>query len=133
MYRLFVYGTLEFPQVVKRLLGTTLSGEYAELPGFERFLLVNRTYPGIIRNPGARVDGVLYHGVTPQYLKLLDRYEGKFYERRSVVVETAENQSVTAWAYIVPLRYKRELSNKPWDREKFTSTQLKRFLNVRCP
>ena len=133
MHRLFVYGTLEFPQVVKKLLGTSLEGECAELPGFDRYLLVNRNYPGVISNPAARVDGVLYHGVTPKYFKLLDRYEDEFYERRRVVVETSQSQTVSAWAYIVPLRYKRELSNKPWNRENFTSTHLKRFLNVRCP
>ena len=133
MHRLFVYGTLEIPQVVKKVLGTTLVGEYAELPGFERFLLMNRNYPGIIRNPTTRVDGVLYHGVTPQYFKLLDRYEDKFYERSRVEVETSDSQIVTAWAYVVPLRYKRELSNKSWNREEFTRAQLKRFLNVRCP
>ena len=132
MCRLFVYGTLEFPQVVKKLLGITLLGEYAELPGFERFLLVGRNYPGIISNSAARVDGLLYRGLTPKHFKLLDRYEDVFYERRKVVVETSRGQTVTAWAYIVPLRYKHELSNKPWDREYFTSTHLKRFLNVRC-
>ncbi|WP_455201836.1 gamma-glutamylcyclotransferase family protein [Kaarinaea lacus] len=133
MHRLFVYGTLEFPQVVKKVLGTTLVGEYAELPGYERFLLVNRNYPGIIRNSAARVDGVLYHGVTPKQFKLLDRYEDRFYERRKVVVETGHSQIIIAWAYIVPLRYKHELSGKPWDRENFVSIHLKRFLNVRCP
>lgn len=132
MHRLFVYGTLEFPQIVKKLLGTTLVGEYAELPGFERFLLVKRNYPGIISNPATRVDGVLYHGVTPQYFRLLDRYEDSFYERRRVVVETSQRQSVNAWAYVVPLQHKCELSDKPWDRESFTNTHLKRFLNVRC-
>ena len=133
MHRLFVYGTLEFPQVIRKLLGVNLVGEYAELPGYERFMLVNKHYPGIIRNSIARVDGFLYEGVTAKQFAILDRYEDDFYERCRVVVETAHAQSVAAWTYIIPLRHKRALSNKSWNREDFMRTQLKRFLNVRCP
>ncbi|WP_455365774.1 gamma-glutamylcyclotransferase family protein [Kaarinaea lacus] len=131
MQRLFVYGTLEFPAVVKKLLGTTLVGEAAELQGYTRYLLVNRNYPGIVSKPGASVDGVLYHGITPKYLKLLDRYEDNIYERHQVQVVNSHGQRMNAWAYVIPLRHKQELSNQPWDREYFASTQLKRFLNVR--
>lgn len=133
MRRLFVYGTLEFPAVVKKLLGTTLAGESAELEGYTRYLLVNRNYPGIVSMPGESVDGVLYHGVTPKYFKLLDRYEDSIYERRQIQVINSHAQRVTAWTYVIPLRYRQELSNQPWDREYFANTQLKRFLNVRRP
>jgi gamma-glutamylcyclotransferase (GGCT)/AIG2-like uncharacterized protein YtfP len=131
MQRLFVYGTLEFPAVVKKLLGTTLVGERAELVGYTRYLLVNRNYPGIVSKPGESVDGVLYHGVTPKYFKLLDRYEDNIYERRQIQVINSHGQCVTAWVYVIPLRYRQELSNQPWDREYFANTQLMRFLNVR--
>lgn len=131
MQRLFVYGTLEFPAVVKKLLGTTLVGERAELEGYTRNLLVNRNYPGIVSKPGERVDGVLYHGVTPKYFKLLDRYEDNIYERRQIQVINSHGLRITAWAYVIPLRYRQELSNQPWDREYFANMQLKRFLNVR--
>ena len=132
MQRLFVYGTLEFPEVVQKLLGIRLVGEPATLEGYERFLLVNRHYPGIVTNPSEQVDGVLYYGVTPKLFSRLDRFEDKFYQRRRVVVQTSRGFSETAWAYIVPLKYKRELSTKPWSREIFYKTQLKHFLNVRC-
>lgn len=132
MQRLFAYGTLEFPEVVRKLLGLRLAGEPANLPGYQRFLLVNRNYPGIIYNPSETVDGVLYHGLTPKLFKRLDRYEDKFYERRRVLVQTSDGGSVTAWAYVVPLKFKSELSTKPWNRESFYSSHLKRFMNVHC-
>jgi gamma-glutamylcyclotransferase (GGCT)/AIG2-like uncharacterized protein YtfP len=132
MQRLFVYGTLEFPAVVKKLLGTTLTGERAELDGYGRYLLVNRNYPGIVNQPGACVDGILYHGVTPKYFKLLDRYEDDIYERRQIQVRSSQGQRMNAWAYVIPLWHKHELSRQPWDREMFANTQLRRFLNVRC-
>ncbi|WP_455206396.1 gamma-glutamylcyclotransferase family protein [Kaarinaea lacus] len=132
MQKLFVYGTLEFPLVVKKLLGTTLAGERAVLEDYGRYLLVNRSYPGIIIQTGARVDGVLYRDVTPKFFKILDRYEDDIYERRQVTVMNAHSQLVSAWAYVIPLQHKKELSKKPWSREDFANTNLKRFLNVRC-
>ncbi|HEY5603975.1 MAG TPA: gamma-glutamylcyclotransferase family protein [Gammaproteobacteria bacterium] len=132
MQRLFVYGTLEFPIIVKKLLGKTLAGEPARLNGYERYLLVNRAYPGIISQPGAGVDGVLYLGITPKYLKRLDRYEDTIYERRRVQVTDSRGQPVAAWAYVIPPQRQRELSNQPWDRNTFMQTQLKRFLTIRC-
>jgi gamma-glutamylcyclotransferase (GGCT)/AIG2-like uncharacterized protein YtfP len=131
MQRIFVYGTLEFPAVIKKLLGTSLAGEWAQAQGYARYLLVNRNYPGMVSQSGSSVDGVLYRGLTPKYIRLLDRYEDDIYERRQVQVINSHGQCVTAWAYVIPLRYKQELSNQPWDREYFANTQLKRFLNVR--
>ncbi|WP_455221388.1 gamma-glutamylcyclotransferase family protein [Kaarinaea lacus] len=131
MQRLFVYGTLEFPAVVRKLLGTTLVGERAEAQGYERYLLVNRNYPGIFNKSGVSVDGVLYHGLTPKYFRSLDRYEDNIYKRQQIQVINSHGQRMSAWAYVIPLRHKQELSNQPWDREYFANTQLKRFLNVR--
>ena len=132
MQRLFVYGTLEIPQVVKKLLGKVLPGENAVLKGYARYILVNRHYPGIIRQVNSQVGGVLYHGVTPKYLRLIDRYEDDIYERQKVQVTDSKGQCVEAWAYTIPLRYKKELTGLPWKRENFINQHLKRFLNVRC-
>lgn len=132
MQWLFVYGTLEFPEVVRKLLGATLDGEKAILRGFARYLLVNREYPGIVRDPDSSVDGVLYQGVTPKYIRLLDRYEDNIYDRQRVQVINAKGEPVDAWAYIIPPKYRRELSTAPWQRDAFRCKHLKRFLNVRC-
>ena len=132
MQTLFVYGTLEYPQVVYKLLGTELRGEPAVLNGYARYLLVNRPYPGVIRQPEAQVDGVLYHGVTPKYLRLLDRYEDEIYERKQVKVIDSRGQNVDAWVYLIPLRFRKELTGRPWNRDFFSHHHLKRFVNVRC-
>ena len=132
MQRLFVYGTLEFPEVVNHLLGTELRGENAVLNGYARYMLVNRHYPGIIRRPNARVEGILYHGITPKYLRLLDRYEDEIYERKMIQVTDSQGHCIDAWSYVIPLRFKKELTSLPWNREKFANHHLKRFLNVCC-
>ena len=119
MQNLFVYGTLEFAPVVKKLLGSVPRGESALLPEHSRHMLMNRNYPGIIRQPGAQVDGILYRGITAKYLRILDRYEDDIYQRQLVSVIDSCGRQVNAWAYIIPLRYKKELMSLPWDRNKF--------------
>jgi len=132
MKRLFVYGTLECPEVVEKLLGTVLSGENAVLEGYARYMLLNRHYPGIVYRPGARVDGVLYNGITPKFLRKLDRYEDDIYERQVVKVVDSCGGCVDAWAYVIPPRFRKELTRIPWSRDEFVKIHLKRFLNVRC-
>jgi gamma-glutamylcyclotransferase (GGCT)/AIG2-like uncharacterized protein YtfP len=132
MQRLFVYGTLEFPEVLRKVLGTMLEGEKARLHGFVRYLLINREYPGIVQDAGSETDGVLYHGVTPKHLRALDRYEDNIYDRQRVQVVDACGESVDAWAYVIPPRHRHLLSRKPWQRNTFRNRHLRRFVNVRC-
>jgi len=132
MQNLFVYGTLEIPQVVKKLLGTVPNAESVILRDYARYMLVNRSYPGIIKQQGSEVNGVLYSGISAKYLKILDRYEDKFYQRRIVRVENIQGNAKRAWAYIIPHHHKYELSDDPWDRAKFIQQHLKRFLRVHC-
>ena len=131
MQNLFVYGTLEIPQVMNKLLGRVPVAESAVLRDYARYMLRKQPYPGIIKQEGAEVEGVLYRGISAKYLQILDRYEGRFYQRRIVHVKNARGYAARAWTYIVPLRYKNALSDVPWDRTQFIQEHLKRFLCVR--
>ena len=131
MQNLFVYGTLEIPQVMKKLLGTVPDTESVVLRDYARYMLVNRSYPGIIKQDGSQVNGLLYRDISAKYLKILDRYEDKFYRRRIVHVENTRGHAKKAWAYIIPQHHKYELSNVPWDKTSFIQQHLKRFLRVR--
>jgi cation transport regulator ChaC len=53
---LFAYGTLMFPGVVRRLAGRTLATRPATLPGYSRRALRRASYPGLVPEPGARVE-----------------------------------------------------------------------------
>jgi len=131
MQNLFVYGTLEIPQVMNKLLGIVPAAEAAVLRDYARYMLLKRPYPGIIKQDGGEVEGVLYRGISAKYLQILDRYEDRFYQRRIVRVKNARGRAARAWTYIIPHHYKNALSDVPWDRAKFIQEHLKRFLCVR--
>ena len=71
---LFVYGTLQFPEVLRVLLGRTPDSSPVALKGWRAAALVRRTYPGLV--PGnATVPGMLLTGLRAEELEVLDEYE----------------------------------------------------------
>lgn len=126
--RIFAYGTLEIPEVVEALLGRRPVGRPAVLPGFARFLVRGRPYPGIVARPGARTRGVLWEGLREQELRTLDAYEGSLYERRELTVRTGSARSLRAEAYVVPWERRGLLSREPWDTERFVALHLDEYV-----
>jgi len=97
---LFVYGTLMKESVLHALTGRSFPRYEAELSGFECFTPDN-SYPYIVPNPGARVQGILLTRIDPTALAALDRYEeeGHLYHRCRVEV-TVSGHRVLCETYI---------------------------------
>lgn len=125
---LFAYGTLEIPAVMYAVTGQHHPVEAAVLPGYRRYLLANKPYPGIVPQLNADVEGMLYRNLSPQIWQRLDRYEDDFYQRQQVRVLSRRGELIEAWTYIVPVAYQHLLSQIPWDRRYFTKHRLRRFL-----
>jgi gamma-glutamylcyclotransferase (GGCT)/AIG2-like uncharacterized protein YtfP len=125
---LFAYGTLMFPGVVRRLAGRTLATRPATLPGYSRRALRRASYPGLVPEPGARVAGVLVHGVWPALLARLDRWEGAEYERRLARVETARGDAALAHVYALAPRSLTRALESDWDAAAFERDHLARWL-----
>ena len=128
--RLFTYGTLEIPSVVRRVLGRDLTGERAVLHGYARFLVHGECHPGIVERAGASVSGTVYNGLSSAMFLRLDRYEGKEYEKRIVEVVLSTGEARTAYTYTCLAGM---LSEAPWDRAIFIRDHLTEFLTARAP
>ena len=126
--RLFVYGTLEIPEIVTALIGREPAAERARLPGFARGLVHGRPYPAIRDQPGAETSGILYEGVTGRELRLLDRFEGTLYERRRVRVRSGAGERLAAETYVVKRRHRHVISARPWDAERFARRYLDEYV-----
>ena len=125
---LFVYGTLEFSEVVLQLLGQMVESTDAQLFGYQRFCLKRYPFPGIIAFPKAKVDGKLLTGITPKHLRLLDRYEGDMYDRKRVKVVLSDKHIRSAWVYVVSRKHRRELSSQAWNKHEFAARHLDKYL-----
>ena len=76
---------------------------------------------------GNRVKGVLYFNVDPTALMRLDNFEGEYYERSEVSVQTESNTIVSAMTYIIKPQYRQLMTGTAWSYEEFLHTGKRQF------
>lgn len=127
---LFAYGTLQVPAVMERVAGGPVAApEPAVLTGYRRFLLRDKTYPGIVETAEATVAGMLFRDLTAEVVRRLDAFEDPIYERLPVRV-TLGAETVDAFAYVVPVARRGLLDTVEWSLERFRERDLTRFLET---
>ena len=124
----FTYGSLVIPAVMEAVTGRSFPNEEATLRGFERFLITQQVYPGIVPAEGMHVAGRLYFDVDEPSLARLDYFESEVYNRLTVDVELASGESTSAFAYVVSAQYRHLLSEEAWDEATFAELHLPSFL-----
>ena len=127
--KLFVYGSLQSPGVLKVLLGRIPRRRRAKLNGYTRFRVPGRRYPGINEEGGSCVDGSLLSDLTVSETVLLDRFEGEEYLKRKVEVfeEEYRDERVDAYAYV----FRNVVTaREDWSLEEFENFHLEGFLKL---
>jgi len=125
---IFTYGTLMIPSVMNAVTGGDFRSEKATLRGYARYRVKGEVYPGIVPDSDACVDGVVYQDVDEASVERLDTFEGQFYERVRVSLETPAGGALGADTYVVRPENGSELSTQPWEFEHFRAEGLERFL-----
>lgn len=95
--KLFVYGTLAYPEIQKRILGRITKTTSDVLQGYERseIEIEGEIYLLIVPNKSGRVEGSVIE-VTKDELKNIDEYETNAYKREFVVLDSG----ISAWVYV---------------------------------
>jgi gamma-glutamylcyclotransferase (GGCT)/AIG2-like uncharacterized protein YtfP len=124
---IFTYGSLMFPQVWERVVHARYRSMRAVAFDHARFAIAGETYPGMVAQAGATVQGVLYFDVNAQDAAALDAFEGSDYRRELIQARLESGETVTAGTYLY-LNVTR-LADTPWRPEVF---ELQRFLQVYC-
>ena len=131
MIDLFVYGTLQIPEVFQAVTGRCVPAEPARLADHARYCLKGLSYPGLIVELGAVTDGLLFRRLGTPEVARLDAFEDDFYERLTVSVTTLAGETVKAEAYIVPAVSHHLIDPRPWCLDEFRRRSLHSFLD-RC-
>lgn len=92
---LFVYGTLQFPEVLRALLGRIPDSSPVTLDGWRAAALARRPYPGLV-TANAAVPGMRLTGLTAEELEVLDEYESGPYDLRELWLIDGR----PAWCYV---------------------------------
>lgn len=124
---IFTYGSLMFPEIWQRVVRGNYRSATATLPGFARYALADDTYPGMVAQAEAVVEGLLYYDVVPPDLAALDAFEGREYRREKVNVVIESGETVIACTYI--FLAEQRLSGLPWEPQAF---QMSRFIGTYC-
>ena len=124
---IFTYGSLMFPQVWERVVRGHYRNTRAVLAGHVRFAITGETYPGMVAQEGAQVEGVIYFDVAHEDMAALDAFEGIDYRRDKVTVITETGESIAAHTYIYLLP--QCFSGALWRPEEF---QMERFIGTYC-
>ena len=89
---LFLYGTLQDPDVLAAVLGRTVADRQlmaATAPDCVAVYCPGRVYPALVRRPGAVAPGLLLVQASADDLLALDAFEGDEYRRGPVQAMTA--------------------------------------------
>ncbi len=125
----FTYGSLMFEPVWQRVVHGRYRSAPATLRDHRRYALGDDTYPGVVRQAGTEVAGLLYFEVDDADLQRLDAFEGDEYRRCSVMVVARLDEPTMLPAQTYLFEAVHRLSAEPWDPENFA---LQRFLGSYC-
>jgi hypothetical protein len=95
--RLFVYGSLLFPEVLLALLGRVPSRTPAIAPGWRVAALPGRVYPGLVPGPGS-ASGLLMTGLSEEEWDTLTAFEGDLYDLRRITLAGDRPARVFVWS-----------------------------------
>ena len=102
VHSLFSYGTLQIPEVMKRVTGQYFPGIPGKLQDYARYKVKHAVYPGIIYSQASETRGLWCTGISHSTLEILDSFEGCLYEPglHSIICDNGEIKE--AWVYLVP-------------------------------
>lgn len=129
MNRFFFYGTLMDPLVLAAVLRRPVDRlrlRPALLAGFRRVLHRTATYPVLIADKAAEVDGMLATGLTAGDARRLVAYEGPDYHLASLPVRAGAGGTVDAGVFL-PVRDE-VASADPWSFETWRRQFREQFL-----
>jgi hypothetical protein len=101
----------------------------ARLNGYCRRAMRYQIYPAVVPvSDAGHVEGKLYLGVEEQDIRLLDRFEGKYYGRVIAPCELPDGRQYAASVYVLKGPYRHLLQDEEWDPAWFDKVGMKVFL-----
>jgi gamma-glutamylcyclotransferase (GGCT)/AIG2-like uncharacterized protein YtfP len=121
---LFVYGSLQFPEVLFTLIDRVPDHEPAAAEGWRVVTLPDRVYPGLIPGPKT-ARGHLLTGLTADEWRVLDAFEDPVYELKRIDLADSRH----GWAYACNPDAK--VGKDDWSAEDFEARHLPAYIE-RC-
>jgi gamma-glutamylcyclotransferase (GGCT)/AIG2-like uncharacterized protein YtfP len=124
----FFFGTLLHHEVLETVLDRSVADheitEPAILPGWRRERAAAASYPVLVPDAAARVEGRLLHGPSERCILRINHFEDEEY-RASRVTVTADERELSAWVFL-PLDHVAMMrpSGEPWHLDRWAHEHL---------
>lgn len=133
---IFTYGSLMFLDIWQNIVKGQYRSELARLSGYQRVYIKNAEYP-VLRSSSARseVDGLVYFDVSNSDIKRLDTFEGLYYHRKALVIQTssaASSAPLLAETYLLKRQFRHLASARIWSPEQFSRRDKPNFISQYC-
>ena len=118
-----------FDAVWSKVIDTIYKKMGARLYGYRRRKIRGATYPALL--PGTEadyVDGIIYLGVSLNDIKILDEFEGEYYQRDMLKCELADGSRADAAVYVFKEEHRDLIEDKEWDPLWFSEVAIRSFL-----
>jgi len=129
---LFVYGTLMYQEVSRRVAGCEPNFSDAVLQGYRREAVAGKFYPAIIEDESGFVQGKLWSDLPPRVFLFLDRFEDVSSGcdvRTEVEVLTETGLKASAVVYVAGAVLRPKLCGE-WDEKRFREEYLSRYFET---
>lgn len=125
---IFTYGSLMFPAVWEQVVRGQYRRVEAVLADHARYAIRNASYPGLMKQAAAAVEGVLYLDIDAMDVARLDTFEGADYRRTAVCVQGPGGAQLHAYTYLYNLPQR--LLGTEWKAPEF---DIHTFVQTYCP
>jgi gamma-glutamylcyclotransferase (GGCT)/AIG2-like uncharacterized protein YtfP len=125
---LFVYGSLMYEPVWRRLVAGEFERKPAQLSGYRRLKIKNEDYPGLVRGIGT-VLGIVWLAVDEQTLQRIDDFEAACYRRISGLVTDVAGVEIPADFFVIKESETFIVEEAEWDVQEFEHYGLLRFID----
>lgn len=123
----FVYGTLQYPKILKALLGRVPVSEHAIVKGYVRYGVKGEPFPAVVQCHDGEVPGLVLSGLDQTEMDILDEYEGEQYAKRSVDALIDGKHVRETLIYVWKDEYNEWLDGKEWNREAFETIHFEDY------
>jgi len=131
MQNIFVYGTLQSPEIIKKLTGKSFKSTPAVLEGYKRYWVNESDYPAVIQQIDEQTTGLVLENVDDLSFDIISFYEGDEYGKKKVTVNlNGISKDVLTFVWVNGNEF---LENKDWDLDNFEKTFLEHYLEVVIP
>lgn len=124
---LFVYGSLMYEEIWRRLVSREFQRMPARLDGYRRLRIRGEDYPGLVKGAGT-VSGRVWLGVDEDTLKRIDRFEAECYRRVSGRVVNDAGVEMPADFFEIKESHMSLVEDVEWDTREFERSGLARFV-----